>query len=365
MDKARPMKNGSRTRKQLTNELAGLRQKVAELEAERSELKRRMKEIRRIFQTQAVLNKLLKISLKNISLEEMLERFINLVTSLSWLALKSKGGIFLVGESPEVLVLKAHRGLNASLLTKCAQVPFGKCLCGKAALSGNILFADRIDARHEHQYENISPHGHYCIPVLSSQEKVIGIITLYLRQGHQRNKREEDFLTAVANTLAGIIELKQAEHTLREREKELEAKARNLEEVNTALRVLLNKREADKTELEEKMLFNVKELVEPYLEKLKDSGLDERQETYINILESNLCNLVSPFSQKLSSRYLGLTPTELRVANLVMYGNATKEIADILYLSATTVESYRKSIRKKLGIRNRKTSLRTYLLSLM
>jgi len=357
------MENDSRTRKQLMNELAKLRQKIAELEATRCERNRRVKEIRHSSQVQAVMNNLLNISLRNISLEEMLEHFIDQVTSLSWLALKSKGGIFLVGEKPEVLLLKAHRELSLSLLTMCAKVPFGKCLCGRAALSGEILFADRIDARHEYQYENISPHGHYCIPILSSEKKVLGVITLYLRQGHPRSQREEDFLTAVANTLAGIIELKQAQEVLRQRERELEVKARNLEEVNTALRVLLKRREADKTELEEKMMFNVKELIEPYLEKLKNSRLNERQEIYVNILESNLRNLVSPFSRKLSATYLGLTPTELQVANLVMHGNSTKDIAHILCLSTTTIESYRKTIRKKLGIRNRRTNLRTYLLS--
>jgi hypothetical protein len=89
---------------------------------------------------------------------------------------------------------------------------------------------------------------------------------------HQQNQREEEFLTAIANTLAGIIELKQAEQWLKEREKELEIKSSNLEEANTALKVLLKRRDEDKTELEEKILFNVKELVAPYLEKLKKSG---------------------------------------------------------------------------------------------
>lgn len=357
------MENDSRTRKQLMHELADLRQKVAELEAIESDRSQRVKEISHSFQVQTIMNNLLNISLKNISLEEILEYFIDQVTSLSWLALESKGGIFLVGEKPEVLVLKAHRKLNLSLVTKCGEVPFGICLCGRAALSGNILFADRIDARHEYQYKNISPHGHYCIPILSTEEKVLGVITLYLRQGHRRSQREEDFLTAVANTLAGIIELKQAQEVLRQREEELQVKARNLEEVNTALRVLLKRRDADKTELEESVLFNIKEVIEPYLEKLRNSGLDERQEVYVNLLESNLCNLVSPFSRKLSAIYLGLTPTELQVANLVMHGNATKDIAHILCLSPTTIESYRKNIRKKLGIRNRRKNLRTYLLS--
>jgi hypothetical protein len=47
---------------------------------------------------------LLHISLDNISLELMLEQFIDEVTSLDWLALESKGAIFIVGADPEVLL---------------------------------------------------------------------------------------------------------------------------------------------------------------------------------------------------------------------------------------------------------------------
>ena len=108
-----------------------------------------MQKVSRSHQTLTVLNKLLYIALENISQREILEQFIDKITSLSWLALKSKGAIFLVGEDPQVLEMKAHRALNASLLSKCARVPFGRCLCGKAALTGELQFADCIDERHE------------------------------------------------------------------------------------------------------------------------------------------------------------------------------------------------------------------------
>jgi PAS domain-containing protein len=62
---------------------------------------------------------------------------------------------------------------------------------------------------------------------------------------------------------------------------DLENKSRELEEVNAALRVLLKKREEDKIELEERILSNVKKIIEPYLEKLQGSSLSERQKTYL------------------------------------------------------------------------------------
>ena len=142
---------------------------------------------------------------------------------------------------------------------------------------------------------------------------------------------------------------------------ELKIKTLNLEEANIALKILLKKREQDKIEIEERVLLNVKDLVRPYIDKLKNSGLNERQSTFVSLLESNIAEIISPFAQKLSYKYLKLTPSEIQVANLVKEGKTTKEIADLLNLSTKTICHHRENIRKKLGIKNRKTNLRSHL----
>ena len=167
------------------------------------------------YQTQTVLSKLLSISLLDTPLKEQLQLFLNHIISIPWLELKSKGSIFLVEDDPEVLVMKAHFGLAPQLLKTCKQVPFGRCLCGRAALSGQVEFADCVDGRHENRYEGISPHGHYCVPILSAG-KVVGVINIYIEEKHKRNKREEEFLCTVADVLAGIIKRKQAEDEIRQ-----------------------------------------------------------------------------------------------------------------------------------------------------
>jgi len=157
---------------------------------------------------------------------------------------------------------------------------------------------------------------------------------------------------------------KQAEKALREREAELKIKTHSLEEANTALRVLLKRRDDDKTELEEKMLVNVKQLVIPFLEEVKKRRLDPEQMAYMDILESNLNDIISPFLRNISAKYVNLTPTEIRVAHFIKEGRTTKEIAEFMALSPRTIETHRKNIRKKLGIERKKGNLRSHLLPL-
>ncbi len=146
-------------------------------------------------------------------------------------------------------------------------------------------------------------------------------------------------------------------------EKALKAQSHHLEEVNTALKVLLKKRGEDKKEVEENVLSNVKELVSPYLKRLEKGRMDTRQSTLVKILSSNLDNIISPFISKLSSRYFSFTPTEIRVANLVKEGKTNKEIAELLLISKNTVLFHRHNIRSKLGLKNKKINLRSHLLS--
>jgi DNA-binding CsgD family transcriptional regulator len=172
----------------------------------------------------------------------------------------------------------------------------------------------------------------------------------------------------VLYTCRDITERKRAEKALQEAHDELEIKVKertiNLEEVNTALHVLLNRSDKDKKDIEGKVLMNVKDLVIPYVDKLGSSRLDHNQEVCLQVLRTNLQNIISPFFCRLSSKYNKLTPAEIRVLNLVKDGMSTKEIASFTCLSKKTIDSYRKSIRKKLDIQNKKTNLMSYLLSL-
>jgi DNA-binding CsgD family transcriptional regulator len=171
-------------------------------------------------------------------------------------------------------------------------------------------------------------------------------------------------IIGTAGIARDITRRKRAENELKNRERELEAKSRNLEEVNIALKVLLKRREEDKTELEEKVLANVTELVTPYIEKLKRTRTDIDQMAYINIIETHLDDIISPFLRNLTSKYPNLTPREIQITNLIKEGKTTKEIAEILNSSSGAIDFHRNNIRNKLGLINKNANLRSYLLSL-
>ena len=144
----------------------------------------------------------------------------------------------------------------------------------------------------------------------------------------------------------------------------MEIQSAHLAEANTALKVLLNQRESDKEELEKQIIRHIGELVLPHLDQLMDSGLTSRQTALTQTVKVNLENITAPFLNRISTVEMGLTPLEIRVANLIREGRQTKEIAMVLSSSVDAVNFHRKNIRKKLGLTGKKINLRTFLLSL-
>jgi len=161
--------------------------------------------------------------------------------------------------------------------------------------------------------------------------------------------------------ITDISTMKITEKALRRREQQLREKTLRLQEMNTALEVLLRKREQDKTIIQKRILVNLKRLVAPHLDALAGTRLSERQRFLVDILKSNLSEVISPFSERLTSVQIDLTRTELEVANLIRLGKSTSQVAAALNISYKTAETHRWRIRKKLGLTHKKANLMSYL----
>lgn len=172
-------------------------------------------------------------------------------------------------------------------------------------------------------------------------------------------------LRGLVHVVRDISARKKMEIELQEAVRKLTVQTEELQESNIAFKHLLKQREMDKRNLAEDVLSNINLLVVPYIEKLKASKMiGEQEAALINIIETNIKNLISSFSHKLSLEYYGLSPSEIKIANLIRDGHQDKDIADIFNISLETVKTHRQNMRKKLSIRGKKTNLMTHLLSL-
>lgn len=211
-----------------------------------------------------------------------------------------------------------------------------------------------IHNRHSHLLDesgtNILYHFEIITDITDRKQAEENLVALNL----ELEKRVEDRTAA----------LKETNEELRRRERELEAQAKSLEDLNAALRVLLQKGEHDKKELEEGTVLNVQELVLPYLDRLLQQCSDYGQRETLKVIRSNLVDIVAPFVRSLSLGCSRLTHKEIQIANLIKQGMTSKEIASLLHVSERTVTTHRDNIRKKIGLQSHKVNLRTHLISM-
>lgn len=137
----------------------------------------------------------------------------------------------------------------------------------------------------------------------------------------------------------------------------------NLSEANICLEVMLKQYELNKKSLEQQILRNLSEKISPIIERLKNSGLRDSQKNYINIIEADMREILSPCGPSIGLTLAKLTSSEKTVANLIKQGKSTKEIAAFLQVASGTVNKHRENIRKKIGITNKKQRLENTLLA--
>ncbi len=153
--------------------------------------------------------------------------------------------------------------------------------------------------------------------------------------------------------------------TLAQLEDRVQSRTKELRETNTALRVLLSSLDDDRKNRDQKIVEQVRAMVLPYLHKLRDHlNAEDASHAYLDLAEDNLKQITSDISDKLSYAFSIMTPTEIEIAQLVMTGKTTKDIAKVLCRETSTIDFHRNNIRKKLGLEGRDQNLRSHLLTI-
>ncbi len=161
-------------------------------------------------ESQAALHRILSVSLEPIGLARRFDAILDILFDISWLHFERKGAVFLADPEGERLVMASNRFLSPALCDLCAEVPYGHCLCGKAAQTRTVVFSDHLDHDHATTFDGIADHGHYCQPIMANGA-LLGVLNLYVAPGHEDRPDERAFLQSVADTLAGIIERERIE----------------------------------------------------------------------------------------------------------------------------------------------------------
>ncbi|MCP4714552.1 MAG: PAS domain S-box protein [Deltaproteobacteria bacterium] len=176
-----------------------------------------------------------------------------------------------------------------------------------------------------------------------------------------RHNNREYLFAAVRN----LSKQKQTEQILRNNKAELSQQKLQLEDANAALRILLKHQDEAQSSVEAKVLANVKTLILPFIEKLQQSQLNSRQQALLEIITSNMDEIIAPFTKQLTTEFTLFTPREIQIANLIKEGKTTKEIADLLQITPRVIDFHRNHIRSKLGLKHKKKSLKTHLQTMM
>ena len=162
---------------------------------------------------------------------------------------------------------------------------------------------------------------------------------------------------------ADITEQQAMQDELSRSERALRRQATISDERNTALRVLLEQREHDRRELEQRIVENVEHLIDPTLDRLSRALRHRPERLEIEAVRMNLREIVGPFGHRIAGTNGGrpLTRRETEVANLVRLGNTSAEIAKALHISTSSVAFHRANVRRKLGLPKGGPRLETHL----
>lgn len=156
---------------------------------------------------QKLLNQILELSCNDFTTEEFLKQSFHFIINQSGtLGVNKRGVIFLVKE-PEKLKMLAHKNIEKKILSNCKLIKYGSCACGMAAQENFIHQASCTAEDNEIHSNN---HGHYSIPI-SYNNKVYGVISLYISNEKSSLALDANSIKIIADTIGLIIYKKQLE----------------------------------------------------------------------------------------------------------------------------------------------------------
>ena len=208
------MKDENRTRDELMNEVLELRQRVSELETLETERKRIEEEFARHTKQVEMLYHVAQTMSQTLNLEELLDSALEKVLEVMDI---EAGGILLLAEQTNELVLRAHRGLSAEFVQGVKGLRVGEGFAGQVAQSGKPLLVKNLPddpklTRMVAKREGLQSLA--AIPVMA-KERILGVMSVVSYGYREFSDREVRMLSIIANQIGVAIENAQLhEHAL-------------------------------------------------------------------------------------------------------------------------------------------------------
>lgn len=292
-----------------------------------------------------------------------------------------------LADVPASLVMRTHAPQHSVFVSsKTEKHPYDVGLCfrlnNKLYCHGVLENGELVveDARHDPNWVDNDDMEHEMsfyvgFPLYWPDGSVFGTICILDKKRNRRALMFRDGLKEFSRVIEADLKLlveadtrtrleAQLQESLDQLETRVEERTVELEEANIALRVLLQSVEQSRDEYDKKIMRQIKGVVAPTFAKLRSlvKGNDPAN-AYLNILEENLKSITSLMSDEKADAFEALTPSEQDIAQMIMQGQTTKDIARILSREPSTIEFHRNNIRKKLGLRKSGQNLRSKLLS--
>ncbi len=180
-------------------------------------------QIRKSTEEYIVLHNVAKALQSTEGMEKMLQGAIKAIVEYGELKVEYKAGIFLVDEEKRVLNLFTWIGeFSDEFLESEKVVPYGECLCGRAAESGEMIISNNCfsDKRHDNIFDDMKAHGHYIVP-LKTRNRLVGILFLYTDPDPPWFERNQEILLSMGSLIADAIEQREGEEQIRIKNEEL------------------------------------------------------------------------------------------------------------------------------------------------
>ena len=196
---------------------------------------------RLLTQEYEILHEVARVLHSSQGVKSMLESVLLVLTGFEDLKVEKKAGIFLADPEKKTLNLYCTLGeFTSEFLENEQVVPYGSCLCGRVAESGQLLMSESCfsDDRHERKYDGMQAHGHYIIP-LKTKEKLLGVMFLYTNTHPSWYPHSQEVLLSIGGLVADAIEHSLVEEELsryrNKLEERVEARTADLNQANTTL----------------------------------------------------------------------------------------------------------------------------------